>query len=193
MIDEFIKSAENASYAIVCKLIDMGLVESEPEGLALEHEFTKIIRDKFGLQKINSYICTMKFIAILKTNRSEYDANLAANNSISVKELIRELEQIDEDAKIVFSNDNGQTYGYIDESCVDIKEIETEEDIERRKRMGELAEELTELLAEYENDYFNDKENIQPMTDEEYRKKQDQLFADYNITREEFNNYNFQL
>lgn len=48
MIDEFIKSAENASYAIVCKLIDMGLVESEPEGLALEHEFTKIIRDKFG-------------------------------------------------------------------------------------------------------------------------------------------------
>ena len=57
--------------------------------------------------------------------------------------------------------------------------------------MGELAEELTELLAEYENDYFNDKENIQPMTDEEYRKKQDQLFADYNITREEFNNYNF--
>ena len=49
----------------------------------------------------------MKFIAILKTNRSEYDANLAANNSISVKELIRELEQIDEDAKIVFSNDNG--------------------------------------------------------------------------------------
>lgn len=133
----------------------------------------------------------MKFIAILKTNRSEYDANLAANNSISVKELIRELEQIDEDAKIVFSNDNGYTYGYIDESCVDIKEIETEEDIERRKRMGELAEELTELLAEYENDYFNDKENIQPMTDEEYRKKQDQLFADYNITREEFNNYNF--
>lgn len=133
----------------------------------------------------------MKFIAILKTNRSEYDANLAANNSISVKELIRELEQIDEDAKIVFSNDNGYTYGYIDESCVDIKEIETEEDIERRKRMGELSEELTELLAEYENDYFNDKENIQPMTDEEYRKKQDQLFADYNITREEFNNYNF--
>lgn len=133
----------------------------------------------------------MKFIAILKTNRSEYDANLAANNSISVKELIRELEQIDEDTKIVFSNDNGYTYGYIDESCVDIKEIETEKDIERRKRMGELAEELTELLAEYENDYFNDKENIQPMTDEEYRKKQDQLFADYNITREEFNNYNF--
>lgn len=39
---------ENAAYAIVCKLIDMGLVESEPEGLALEHEFTKIIRDKFG-------------------------------------------------------------------------------------------------------------------------------------------------
>lgn len=48
MIEEFVKSAENAAYAIVCKMIDAGFVESEPEGLALEHEFTKIIRNKFG-------------------------------------------------------------------------------------------------------------------------------------------------
>lgn len=48
MIEEFIKSAENAAYAIVCKMIDAGYVESEPEGLDWEHEITKIIRDKFG-------------------------------------------------------------------------------------------------------------------------------------------------
>ena len=49
MVEEFIKSAENAAYAIVCKMIDAGLVESEIEGKAWEYEFTKIIRDKFGL------------------------------------------------------------------------------------------------------------------------------------------------
>lgn len=47
-MDEFIKSAENAAYAIVCKMIDAGYVESEPEGKCWEYEITKIIRDKFG-------------------------------------------------------------------------------------------------------------------------------------------------
>ena len=47
-IEEFIKSAENAAYAIVCKMIDAGYVESEPEGKGWEYEITKIIRDKFG-------------------------------------------------------------------------------------------------------------------------------------------------
>ena len=47
-IEEFIKSAENAAYAIVCKMIDAGFVESEPEGKDWEYEITKIIRNKFG-------------------------------------------------------------------------------------------------------------------------------------------------
>ena len=47
-IEEFIKSAENAAYAIVCKMIDAGYVESEPEGKDWEYDITKIIRDKFG-------------------------------------------------------------------------------------------------------------------------------------------------
>ena len=46
-IEEFITSAENAAYAIVCKMIDAGFVESEPEGIDWEHEITKIIRNKF--------------------------------------------------------------------------------------------------------------------------------------------------
>ena len=48
IIEELIKRAENAAYAIVCKMIDAGYVESEPEGKDWEYDITKIIRDKFG-------------------------------------------------------------------------------------------------------------------------------------------------
>ena len=48
-IQNFIECAENAAYAIVCKMIDSGFIESEPEGIDWEHQITKIIRDKFGL------------------------------------------------------------------------------------------------------------------------------------------------
>ena len=48
-LENFIESAESAAHAIVCKMIDFGYVESEPEGLEWEHEITKIIRDQFGL------------------------------------------------------------------------------------------------------------------------------------------------
>lgn len=48
MFENFIESAENAAYAIVCKMIDAGFIESEPEGIDWEHEITGIIRNKFG-------------------------------------------------------------------------------------------------------------------------------------------------
>lgn len=44
-----IEKAEAAAYAIVCRMIDFGYVESEPDGLDWEYEITKIIRDKFGI------------------------------------------------------------------------------------------------------------------------------------------------
>ena len=42
--------AAQAAYAIVCKMIDCGLVESEPEGIDWEGEIAKIIREKFGIE-----------------------------------------------------------------------------------------------------------------------------------------------
>ena len=41
-LDERIKTQ---SHGVVCKLIDIGLVESEPEGLILEHEIEGILKD----------------------------------------------------------------------------------------------------------------------------------------------------
>lgn len=61
----------------------------------------------------------MEKITILKTNRSEYSIKEAADNSLTVRELIEYLQyNTDLDSRIVFSNDNGYTYGYITESAV---------------------------------------------------------------------------
>ena len=60
---------------------------------------------------------------ILHTNRSYYDALEAAQHSITVRELIERLEQEDGNRKIIFSNDNGYTYGTVSEDDVDDKYI----------------------------------------------------------------------
>ena len=71
----------------------------------------------------------MEKIVILKTNRSEYSVKEAANGSITVGDLIEILRNYhDLDAPIVFSNDNGYTYGYITESVVDEEYWEEEEE-----------------------------------------------------------------
>ena len=72
----------------------------------------------------------MQRIITLNTNRSEYDIREAAKSSITVGEFIRELEQYDEDAKIVFSNDNGYTYGYVGGGYIDEKHVKSEEEEE---------------------------------------------------------------
>lgn len=90
----------------------------------------------------------MEKIAILKTNRSEYSIKEAANQSITVRELIDYLENnLDSDSRIVFSNDNGYTYGYITESVVDeefLEEEPEEEDLEMQR--PEMEYELSEAV-----------------------------------------------
>lgn len=60
----------------------------------------------------------MSKIVQLKTNRRYYDLNEAAKDSITVRELIDLLENENLDAKIVFCNDGGYTYGYISERTI---------------------------------------------------------------------------
>ena len=55
----------------------------------------------------------MTEIITLNTTRTDYGAKEAALRSITVGELISLLEQYDEDSKVIFSNDNGYTYGRI--------------------------------------------------------------------------------
>lgn len=90
----------------------------------------------------------MEKIVILKTNRSEYSVKEAANGSITVGDLIEILRNYhDLDAPIVFSNDNGYTYGYITESVVDeefCEEEAEEEDLEMQR--PEMEYELSEAV-----------------------------------------------
>ena len=59
----------------------------------------------------------IKDMVILKTNRTYYNVKEAANDSITVREFIEHLEgNFNLDDKIVFSNDGGYTYGYINEN-----------------------------------------------------------------------------
>lgn len=67
-------------------------------------------------------------IVFLHTSRDEYSATRAAKRSMTVVELINELEKMDEDAKVIFSNDNGYTYGYVTRSSVQYDYLEEDDD-----------------------------------------------------------------
>jgi hypothetical protein len=65
----------------------------------------------------------MKPIVTLKTNRDYYDAKECAENSISVGEFMDMLSNYPSDAKIVFSNDNGYTYGVVSTNTFKITNV----------------------------------------------------------------------
>lgn len=67
-----------------------------------------------------------KTIVTLEATRTDYSAREAARETITVGELISYLEQYDENSPVVFSNDNGYTYGYLDSSTVGDLEAEEE-------------------------------------------------------------------
>ena len=136
-------------------------------------------------------------IVTLNTNRSDYDIRDAAACSMTVRELIDELEcNYKDDDKIVFSNDNGYTYGYVTADHIAEHNVETREEEEAREKaeeyadnMDSLRDELKELKNEYNNEYFNDEDGEQPMTDEEYLERRKELFEEYGVTAEEYNLY----
>ena len=73
-------------------------------------------------------------LVLIHTTRSHYDAIQAANNSITVGELIDELQRYyDEDDKVVFCNDNGYTYGQISRNLIDEDTFSPDEDEEEEE------------------------------------------------------------
>ena len=65
----------------------------------------------------------MKPIVTLKTSRDYYDAKECAEYSMSVGEFMDMLSNYPSDAKIVFSNDNGYTYGIVDNNTFKITNV----------------------------------------------------------------------
>lgn len=84
-------------------------------------------------------------IIVIDTNRSYYNVKQAADDSMTVEELIEELRYLPGDCKVVFRNDGGYTYGYLRDRYIDSEyyepEPEEDEDVMDRADMEyEIAE-----------------------------------------------------
>ena len=73
------------------------------------------------VKPIREYI--MGQIVTIKTSRDYYDAKECAEYSLSVAEVIDILSRCPNDAKVVFSNDNGYTYGIVDNNTFNITNV----------------------------------------------------------------------
>lgn len=71
-----------------------------------------------------------KEVLIIEANREGYSIEQAENErtAITVGELMRLLEDFDEDTKIYISNDRGYTYGSVTEYRIHEDWIESEEE-----------------------------------------------------------------
>ena len=77
----------------------------------------------------------MDSVVKFKTHRSDYDIRESMNEAITVQELIAILECYPSDAKVVFDNDNGYTFGAITGRVIRPADVETyEEEKERELR-----------------------------------------------------------
>ena len=66
-------------------------------------------------------------IILLETERAGYTPS-QCGHSLTVKQLIQELEEHDEDALVYFSNDNGYTYGRLYSDSIHESTYAEEED-----------------------------------------------------------------
>ena len=124
-------------------------------------------------------------IVTLNANRSEYDIRDAADCSMTVGELIDELKRnYNEDDKIVFSNYNGYTYGYVTEGYIDEHNVKSREEEDLEDKMDELASDLDDLQEEFLN-----QDEDSPMTKEEYEERRADLFSEYGVSEQEYLRY----
>ncbi len=103
-------------------------------------------------------------VITLSAKKSVYDIREIVENgyTLSVAELIKELHNLPQDAKIVVSNDGGYTYGSIKPSFLNVCEIETYEEEEERERKEE--EEWEDSLPNEEDvNYVIVQDNGEPL------------------------------
>ena len=120
-------------------------------------------------------------IVMFNTTRDTYDIRESADCSITVGELISELRNYDEDDKIVFSNDNGYTYGIISRESLDDKLVETREEERARERREELEGELIDARQEMYDDLADLKNQYKDneIDEDTYMTERDRVLAKY--------------
>ena len=120
-------------------------------------------------------------IVMFNTTRDTYDIRESADCSITVGELISELRNYDEDDKIVFSNDNGYTYGIISRESLDDKLVETREEERARERREELEGEMIDARKEMYDDLADLKSQYEDneIDEDTYMAERDKTLAKY--------------
>lgn len=78
----------------------------------------------------------METIVKLRTNKDEYDIRKASEYSYTVGQVIDILSRCPQNAKIVFENDRGYTFGAIDSATIRVVDVETfQEEKEKEGKM----------------------------------------------------------
>jgi hypothetical protein len=91
----------------------------------------------------------METIVKLRTNKDEYDIRNASAYSYTVGQVIDILSRCPQNAKIVFDNDRGYTFGAIDSATIRVVEVETfqeEKEREEREKAEEEMEEIKDII-----------------------------------------------
>ncbi len=66
-----------------------------------------------------------KYVVKIEAQREAYSIGGVMRRTMTVRELIEQLEQFDDDTPVILSHDNGYTYGGI--HYYDIEEIDADE------------------------------------------------------------------
>lgn len=99
----------------------------------------------------------MNQIVALRTNRDYYDVREAAEYSLTVDELIDILSNYSGDAKVVFSNDNGYTYGVVSDNTVKNIRVRMNESLLGMSKLTgrELYDRIDEYLCDLEDSHVS--------------------------------------
>lgn len=87
----------------------------------------------------------MEKVVKFKTHRSDYDIRKSMEYAMSVSDLIDMLERLPKNAKVVFDNDNGYTFGEISPNTIKLIEVETYEEEKEREEREEREADLAEI------------------------------------------------
>ena len=82
----------------------------------------------------------METIVKLRTNKDEYDIRSASEYSYTVGQVMDILSRCPQNAKIVFDNDRGHTFGAIDSATIRVVEVETLQEEKEREKAEEMEE-----------------------------------------------------
>ena len=87
----------------------------------------------------------MESVVKFKTHRSDYDIRESMQEAITVGDLLVTLMCYPSDAKVVFDNDNGYTFGAITGSSLKLNWVETREEEKAREEQEQRDADLEEM------------------------------------------------